>query len=401
MPITDSRGTKRKHPFMSTDGDSVKLTGKLFHGLKEVKKAAKKAKAFETQKIVKRLKATRVPLVGKSSDKSVLEAELNALKAIDHDRIGTLALKSKLKKDKLLSSDPSMQSAVLKTFASDIVPTSEGVTAKMESRLLSSKILSKEVKMVILSLHSTLEPSGDSGDGVDEASTYTHDPHTIHPLVMANPPSAQQVAEDTAGDSDDDASNSSDSTRSDSSFQPSTFTRFPKSPATSDRANHSPLLSDDVSQTLGTGSVFLPTLSNGFIPGGSDTDWSDAEAKAVDPVRKNRRGQRARRAIWEKKYGKGAKHLQKREESSIARTPRKHFKEQKANLRPQLSVPSKRNSRAEKADHVSEKHISHQRKSRAVDDRPLHPSWVAKMRMKESASEAIVPSQGKRIKFDD
>ena len=29
-----------------------------FHGLKEVKKAAKKAKAFETQKIVKLLKAS-------------------------------------------------------------------------------------------------------------------------------------------------------------------------------------------------------------------------------------------------------------------------------------------------------------------------------------------------------
>jgi hypothetical protein len=55
-------------------------------------------------------------------------------------------------------------------------------------------------------------------------------------------------------------------------------------------------LSDDASKTLGTESVFLPTLSNGFIPGGSDTDWSDEEAKVADGVRKNRRGQRARRA---------------------------------------------------------------------------------------------------------
>jgi hypothetical protein len=56
------------------ENEATKITGKLvcaihlphfscpdilrqFHGVKEVTKAAKKAKAFETQKIVKRLKA--------------------------------------------------------------------------------------------------------------------------------------------------------------------------------------------------------------------------------------------------------------------------------------------------------------------------------------------------------
>lgn len=57
------------------ENEATKITGKLvcaihlqhfscpdiprqFHGMKEVTKAAKKAKAFETQKIVKRLKAS-------------------------------------------------------------------------------------------------------------------------------------------------------------------------------------------------------------------------------------------------------------------------------------------------------------------------------------------------------
>ena len=69
-----------------------------FHGLKEVKKAAKKAKAFETRKIVKLLKASgyaffsasktrghvvsRASLREKRADKSVLEAELKALKVL-------------------------------------------------------------------------------------------------------------------------------------------------------------------------------------------------------------------------------------------------------------------------------------------------------------------------------
>jgi len=42
-------------------------------------------------------------------------------------------------------------------------------------------------------------------------------------------------------------------------------------------------------------STFLPSLSVGFIRGDSDSEWSDSEAKTAD-IRKNRRGQRARRA---------------------------------------------------------------------------------------------------------
>ena len=107
--------------------------------------------------------------------------------------------------------------------------------------------------------------------------------------------------------------------------------------------------------------------------------------------------------IWEKKYGKGAKHLQRREESGAihdAHTPRRHSKGPQTNPRPRPPSLSKQNFRANNAEDIS-KHTSHQRESRAVDDRPLHPSWVAKMRMKEKSSAVIIPSQGKRIKFDE
>ena len=43
-------------------------------------------------------------------------------------------------------------------------------------------------------------------------------------------------------------------------------------------------------------STFLPSLAVGFTRGDSDSDWSDGEANVADGVRKNRRGQRARRA---------------------------------------------------------------------------------------------------------
>lgn len=108
--------------------------------------------------------------------------------------------------------------------------------------------------------------------------------------------------------------------------------------------------------------------------------------------------------IWEKKYGKGAKHLQKREESGAThdtRTLRTYFKRPQANRDPRLFDSSKRNSRAQKANDILKEHTSHLRRAEAVDDRPLHPSWIAKMRMKEKSNAAIVPSQGKRIKFED
>ena len=58
--------------------------------------------------------------------------------------------------------------------------------------------------------------------------------------------------------------------------------------------------------------VRLPALSTGYIlPSDSDSD-PDQEYRSFAPLkkeRKNRRGQRERQAIWLKKYGSAAKHL--------------------------------------------------------------------------------------------
>ncbi|KAI0903002.1 Bud-site selection protein [Ustulina deusta] len=54
-------------------------------------------------------------------------------------------------------------------------------------------------------------------------------------------------------------------------------------------------------------SAFLPSLMGGYISGSE----SASDIDVAPPTRKNRRGQRARQAIWEKKYGEKAKHHQK------------------------------------------------------------------------------------------
>ncbi len=205
-------------------------------------------------------------------------------------------MKNKLKKDKLLSTYPPIQSAVSKTFASDTAPALGGMAAKLESRLLSSKTLSKEVNMVILSLNSVLKPSGDNGESDGGSSSRPHEPLIVDSPVATNKWSAIEASEDDFSDSGDDSSGSTDSASDGGSLQHDISAPPRKSNSASYRTSHPPLLPDHASSTLGTESVFLPTLSNGFIPGGSDTDWSDREARVADGVRKNRRGQRARRA---------------------------------------------------------------------------------------------------------
>ena len=169
------------------------------------------------------------------------------------------------------------------------------MAAKLESRLLSSKTLSKEVNMVILSLHSALKPSGDKGES-DGGSSSRPDESLLVDFSTTNQQSAIEASEDDSSDSGDESSGSTDSASGSSSLQHDTPAPSRKSNSATYRTSHSPLLPDNAPPTRGAESVFLPTLSNGFIPGGSDTDWSDSEARVADGVRKNRRGQRARRA---------------------------------------------------------------------------------------------------------
>ena len=71
----------------------------------------------------------------------------------------------------------------------------------------------------------------------------------------------------------------------------------PKVPSTSKLAKKAPATKSKPAKVVSE-STFLPSLSVGFVRGESgDSDWSDGEANAGDiELKKNRRGQRARRA---------------------------------------------------------------------------------------------------------
>lgn len=156
--------------------------------------------------------------------------------------------------------------------------------------------------------------------------------------------------------------------------------------------------SKKAAQTKSIDTKFLPSLMAGYISG------SESEASDIDvapPARKNRRGQKARQAIWEKKFKAEAKHLAKQKAGrddgwdlkrgavdGSERTPWKQG----------IKTPfGKRHGNHEGIEPANPARRP-KAKPKKDDEGPLHPSWEAKKKAKEQQQTAAF--QGKRVVFD-
>jgi len=152
-------------------------------------------------------------------------------------------------------------------------------------------------------------------------------------------------------------------------------------------------------------STFLPSLSVGFIRGDSDSDFSDGEAASVmGGPKKNRRGQRARRAIWEKKFGKSANHIKKgRGQGSSQANVRGRHQEPFSNITQKgkgaTDIPQRNRAPGAVPAQSTFHRDTEPRNEGPKEDKPLHPSWEAKRKLKEKQAANIVPAQGTKIKF--
>jgi hypothetical protein len=106
--------------------------------------------------------------------------------------------------------------------------------------------------------------------------------------------------------------------------------------------------------------------------------------------------------IWEKKFGWNANH--KRKEAERAVLAKKKFS--KDNNTIITSHPTIRQTGTDPADKERTKNSSQNRQEQwriqvpsSENEKPLHPSWEAKRKLKERESGGIVPSVGKKIKF--
>lgn len=164
--------------------------------------------------------------------------------------------------------------------------------------------------------------------------------------------------------------------------------------------------------------TFLPSLTLGGYISDSNSDHSQTSkiGRMAPESRKNRRGQQARRQIWEKKYGQNAKHLQRQTRSQ----DRDQGWDPKAGARP-ADVRGNGGSgsgsgrgrgrdrgptRSGKAGPLSSGANADPVKPRAMKgesrekqaEGPLHPSWEAAKKAKEATKSVVF--QGKKMVFD-
>ncbi|OSX59840.1 hypothetical protein POSPLADRAFT_1066951 [Postia placenta MAD-698-R-SB12] len=500
--VTEQRGTKRKRGAVAKEEDlSVKLTRKLYHAAKEMRKVAKKEKTFETQKIVKKLKTLRAK-DPEGNAKMILdfESQLEVIKVhtpirysvsfrvltmdqhLDHEPIANLALKTKLNKDRLLLQNEHMQTAISTELSPNLLTSADPGTAarKVQDRLLSSKTLAVEVLSVLTALKEMVDPSlrkgpeqapdaegsddeppskvkkakapsrpvggsGDEHEGGDESTAPEVDAAGWESGTVrgdddddgwesgsvddANP-RGQSIAggadsdgseADDSGNEDENSDDEEDDDDDDDDVDGGDNAAVAIASATkraSQQAEKGKKVALPAKDTKGKSkataeSTFLPSLSVGFTRGDSDaSDLSDEEVKVAD-MRKNRRGQRARRAIWEKKYGGNANHV-KKEREAMAQEPRNQRRadphgrnrthppggSRKGGPPSAFRAPPSDKGWMKKGEVPNvPSHASVPPKAKSKDDKPLHPSWEAKKRLNEKLKPVILPPQGKKIIF--
>lgn len=139
--------------------------------------------------------------------------------------------------------------------------------------------------------------------------------------------------------------------------------------------------------------TFLPSLMMGGYWSGSE-EASDDEAAA--PKRKNRMGQQARRALWEKKYGAGANHVQKEQQQQKRNRDSGWDTKRGATAGGRGGFGGRQQNRYEGGSGFTGGQ-SNKPKAPPKDEGPLHPSWEAKRKQKEQTTAAFA---GKKVVFD-
>ena len=161
-----------------------------------------------------------------------------------------------------------------------------------------------------------------------------------------------------------------------------------------------------ISTTKPQSTAFLPSITLGGYISDSGSEYS-LTSEALEP-RKNRRGQRARRQIWEKKFGQNAKHLQSQARSQNrdlgwdpragARSAEDRYKGKNEKSHRQIrrgrTGPLSSGANADPVKARPSKAESQGKQAAG----PLHPSWEAAKRAKEATKS--VAFQGKKLVFD-
>jgi hypothetical protein len=436
---------------------------------KQLHKALKIAKGFERQKLGKRLKLATTS--GESGSIARINREIEALKGLDLGKVTNAHLHKSLLKIKVFAEnenlpdevktelpkpegDGAMVTAVMNITSGmySMKPVKDamaqiitgmyiamGIPAPPKKEKGAKKV---EVKSILKSTNSVrmvedadIGQKEESGNGDGELSWEGFESREDEENKQADEaePEDDSLDEEELGRYDALIGGSSD----EESFDEEKYTRncpaqtaerlslsLSPTPSTSPTPSQSPSLSSSpepeqrdtpkaskpkVAPPSRPGhSTFLPTLMGGY--------WSGSESSASDiedatPIRKNRPGQMARRAIWEKKYREKANHIKtgkspvgkKKDDGWDAKRGAKETSSGRGGFRGKDGrggTESGRTRNFEKA--TGENAIAVEPKKRGMGKKDdvgvLHPSWQAAKKAKEAKKTATF--QGKKVTFD-
>ena len=230
---------------------------------------------------------------------------LISMQHLDVENTGNTAFITKIRKNVQLRTNDVIQAAIDEEIGPNLLAQAQAGTSayRAQSRLLSSRTLAEQVANAVKSLEFILDPSQ------AENNTPGKDMPKKARAARNSPPN--RAAGDKSGTvtkANDDAevgweSGSvsggneeweSGTIEEDACVSHDEIADDPSDEEIQYDTTSKPALHE---KSSGLQSTFLPSLSVGFVRGDSDdSDLDESEANAADPGRKNRRGQRARRA---------------------------------------------------------------------------------------------------------
>ncbi len=448
--LTNSAAPPNGTPARTLRLQRLHLDGLLEQSTKSLFRALKVARGFERQKLGRRQKAARAE--NNDADTARLEAEVAALKGLDLAKTAEIHLYKFLLKTKSIASAPAFPHRVQAAVEASKT-RQEVASANVQARLFKSgpaqAAMGEAIKGIRAALGiEELKRNGkkrlrakdyDNGNQINDTKgavvpqretssvSRTRDPDeegrggvsipesmeddealdgeeldvddNMYASRLAGPSDEESVESDVDARNHDrknlDAMSITDeedpnaSSQEDDNALESTTADRPPNPNPKHKRPNPPTAPPN-------STTFLPSLSLAGYWSGSDDASSDNDADATNiQVRKNRMGQQARRALWEKKFGRNANHVRKQGDQGT-----QGWDGRKDAWGRDKRGDAGRGGRFAKSTGANSEPVVVDRKVKAkeVAEGPLHPSWEAARRAKEQ--KMAVPFQGKKVVFD-
>ncbi|KAJ6160183.1 hypothetical protein N7497_004720 [Penicillium chrysogenum] len=422
----------------------TRLTQMFENGVLMIMRGLKTSRGFERQKLSRREKTAKA----QKDDKALarLKEEIETLKGLDYHVTAERYLFKQLIRTKRIAETRTFGEfqAVKKVSQDGPKSTAE---ANILARLFKSTPVQKEIPGIMAGIRKLLRvdeaPASKAKKDDDKKDAPTKDSakensgsESESATATTKPRRGEQVSRST---NDMDISDSGESGDEDLSQFDSRLGPGSDSEADSESGDEEDPAADHISDSISrspspsfsaadspppkkakaakgsaaavNSTTFLPSLMHGGYWSGSE-EATDEEDSGAKPVRKNRMGQQARRALWEKKFGASANHVKKEQMAAKyggrdngwdtkrgatdgVRGGRGGRGGRRGGFGGGSARPQNRDGPGPTGPHSGER--PGKPKGPPMDEGPLHPSWEAKRKAKEQTTAAF---SGKKVTFD-